>query len=163
MKNKVIATSFISIMLLIGIVSGIAYAKKNDMPLCDDHQGRMEMKHDKRLEIMAEVLDLNEAQQQQIQEIVEQERTEMESNRQKMHEFHEQMRALLESDSFDEAAVRSLAESQAKLKTEAFVARAKVKNQIFQLLNSEQQELAEKLKPLLHKPGGKHHKPMPEI
>lgn len=163
MKNKAIVTSFIGTMLLLGIVSGIAYAKKNNMPLCDDRQGRMEMKHEKRLAVMADVLDLSDTQQQQIQAIVEQEQTDMEENREKMHQGREQMRSLLDSDSFDESAIRSLAISQESMKTEMFIAQAKVKHQIFQLLNSEQRDLAEKLKPLLHKPGGKHHKRMPEI
>jgi len=163
MKNKIITISFIAAMFTLGILGGWAYADSYYKPLCDDRQGRMEMKHDKRLELMAEVLDLSEAQQKQIKDIIDLEHTEMGSNREKIHESREQMRTLLESDSFDEAAVRSLAESEAKLKAEVFVARAKVKNQIYQLLTTEQQELAEKLKPLLHKPGGRHHKPTPEI
>jgi len=163
MKNKAITITFIAAMFTAGLLGGLAYADSSDPPPCDDRQGRMEMKHEKRLELMAEVLDLSEAQQKQIQEIIEQERAEMDGNRGKMRESREQMRALLENDTFDEAAVRSLAESEAKLKVDAFVMRAKVKNQIFQLLTSEQQDLAEKLEPLLHKPGKHHRPPMPEI
>lgn len=163
MKNKAITIKIIAAMFTAGLLGGLAYADSSDKPPCDDCQGRMEMKHEKRLEIMAEVLDLSEVQQKQIQEIIEQECAERDGNREKMHASREQMRTLLESDTFDEAAVRSLAESEAKMKIDAFVARAKVKNQIFQLLTSEQQELAEKLKPLLHKPGKHHRPPMPEI
>lgn len=162
MKNKITKATFVAAMFTVGILSGFAYAEASGKFPCNDSQNRTEMKHNKRLEIMVEVLDLSEAQQQQIQEVTEQEHTAMEGNRQKMHEVREQMHALLESDSFNEAAIRSLAESHAKLKTEALVARARVKNQIFQLLTPEQQELAEKLKPLLHKPG-KHNRPMSMI
>lgn len=162
MKNKIITISFIATMFTVGLLGGWAYAESSDKLPCGDRQSHMEMKHDKRLEVMAEVLDLSEAQQKQIQEIIEQERAAVDINREKMYESREQMRTLLESASFDETAIRSLAESEANFKVEAFVARAKVKNQIFQLLTAEQQELAEKLKPLLHKPD-KRHKPMPEI
>lgn len=163
MKNKIIIISFVTAMFTVGLLGGFAYAESSDKVPCDERQDRIEMKHEKHLELMAEVLDLSEAQQKQIQEIVEQEREIMEGNKEKMNEIREQMRALLENNSFDEVAVRNLAESEAKLKVEAFVAREKVKNKIFQLLTTEQQDLAEKLKPLLHKPGGRHHKPMPEI
>lgn len=161
MKNKVITTSFIATMLTVGILGGLAYAEPSDIFSCDDRQDRMELKHDKRLEIMAEVLDLSEAQKQQIRDIVEQERTEMGDNKKKMCEGREQMRTLLESDTFDEAAIRSLAQSQSALRTEMLISRAKVKHQVFQLLTADQQELAEKLKPLLYKQG-KHHQPMRE-
>jgi protein CpxP len=163
MKNKIFTISFIAAMFTVGFMGGWAYAESSDKSPCDERQERMEMKHEKRLELMAEVLDLTETQHKQIQKIIEQERAEMDGNREKMRESREQMRALLENDTFDEAAVRSLAESEAKLKVDAFVTRAKVKNQIFQLLTSEQQDLAEKLEPLLHKPGKHHRPPMPEI
>jgi protein CpxP len=162
MKNKIITISFVTAMFTVGLLGGFACAESFDKVPCDDNQERMEMKHQKHLEIMAEVLDLSEAQKKQIQEIIEQEREIMEGNKEKMHNSREQMRALLENNSFDEVAVRSLAESEAKLKVEAFVAREKVKNQIFQLLTTEQQELAEKLEPLLHEPGKHHRPPMPE-
>ena len=83
----------------------------------------------------------------------------MEGSRQQMRKDHEQMRTLLESDTFDEAAIRSLANKQASLKTEMFVSQAKVKHEVFQLLTVEQQELAQKIKPLLHEQG-KHRPPM---
>jgi len=162
MKSKVITLMFIGTMLATGIVSGLAFAETTDTSSCEERQGRMEMKHEKRLVIMAEVLDLSEAQQQQVQAIVEQERTDMDESRRQMHQGREQMRSLLESDTFDEAAIRDLARSQANLKTEMFVSRAKVKHQVFQLLTSEQQGLAKKLKPLLHKQR-KHHLPMEEL
>ena len=73
----------------------------------------------------------------------------MDATRQQLHQGHEQMQALLEADNFDEAAIRSLANSQAGLKTEMFVSRARVKHQVFQLLTAEQQVLAKKIAPLL--------------
>jgi protein CpxP len=159
MKSKMITLIFIGTMLVTGILSGMAFADRGNMPSFEDRQDRMEMKHEKRMDAMADVLDLSEAQQEQISAIHEKERAEKEGSMQQMREDHEQMRTLLESDTFDENAIRSLANIQAILKTEMFVSRAKVKHEIFQLLTAEQQELAKKIKPLLHEQG-KHHQPM---
>lgn len=154
MKSKIITLMFIGTMLTTSILSGMAFAEIIGKPSFENRQGRMEM--------MAEVLGLSDAQKEQIRSIHEQEHTAMEQTIQQMREGREQMRALLENDTFNEEAIRSLALSQESLRTEMFVSRAKVKNQVFQLLTSDQQELANKLKPLLRKPG-RHHRPMPEI
>ncbi len=159
MKSKMIALIFIGTMLVTGILSGMAFADRGNMPSLEDRKDRMEMKHEKRMDVMADVLDLSESQQEQIQAIYEKERTEKEGARQQMREDREQMRTLLESDTFDESTIRSLANKQASLKTEMFVSRAKVKHEIFQLLTAEQQELAKKIKPLLNEQG-KHRQPM---
>jgi protein CpxP len=150
---------FIGTMLTAGILSGMAFAETGNRPSLGDRQERMEMKHEKRLELMAGVLDLSETQQEQIRTIHEQERADMEGTMQQMREGHEQMRALLESDTFDETAIRNLANNQAGLKTDMFVSRARVKHEVFQLLTAEQQELAKRIKPLLHDQG-KHRPPM---
>ena len=162
MNSKSITLIFIGTMLATGILSGMAFAGPENRLSFEDRQERMEMKHEKRLEIMAEVLDLNETQQEQIRTIHEQERADMEGTVQQVREGREQMRVLLESDTFDEAAIRSLATSQASLKTEMFVSRARVKHEVLQLLNAEQQERAKKIKPLLRE-RGKHHSPMKEF
>ena len=106
---------------------------------------------------MAELLDLTEAQQEQIRAIHEQERAGNNEAMQQMHDGREEMRKLLEGETFDEAAIRQLATSQASLKTEMLVSRARVKHQVFQLLSPEQQELARKIQPFMQKQRG--HKP----
>lgn len=83
----------------------------------------------------------------------------MDGTMEQIREGQEQMRILLESDTFDEAAIRSLAKTQAELKAEMFVSRARTKHEVFQQLTSEQQDLAKKIKPLLHKQG-KHRASM---
>ena len=158
MKSKSITLIFIGTILTIGILSGMAFADMGNRATLKDQQERMEMKHEKRMELMAGVLGLSETQQEQIRAIHEKERVDMEGTRQQMREDHEQMRALLESGTFDEAAIRSLANKQASLKTEMFVSRARVKYEVFQLLTAEQQELAKRIKPLLDEQG-KHHPP----
>jgi protein CpxP len=162
MKKQAITYIFIGAMLATGILCGRAFADMDNKTTMVDRQERMEMKHEKQLEMMADLLDLTEAQQEQIRSIHEQERDGHEGLRQQMHDSHEQMRALLDSDTFDESAIRNLATSQASLKTEMFVSRAKVKHQVFQLLNSDQQVLAKKIQPLLRKQDG-HRSPQMEF
>ncbi len=158
MKSKVITLMVIGTMLATGVFSGIALAEMGSGPAFEDRQERRNMNHEKRLEVMAGVLDLSETQLEKIRAIHEQERAEMEATRQQMQQGREQMRALLDSDSFDENAVRSLARSQESLKTDMFVARARAKHEVSQLLTAEQQELAKKIKPLMHDQG-KHRSP----
>jgi protein CpxP len=162
MKNKAITFIFIGTMLATGILSGMAFATTDSLTTFEDRQERMAMKQEKHLGMMAEVLDLSEPQLQEIRTIHAQERADMDATRQQLHQGHEQMQALLEADNFDEAAIRSLANSQTSLKTEMFVSRARVKHQVFQLLTAEQQELARKIAPLLHKMK-RHHPPMEKL
>jgi protein CpxP len=162
MKRKMITLIFIGTMLGTGILSGMAFADRGNTPSPEDRQDRMEMKHEKRMDVMADVLDLSETQQDQIRAIHEKERTEKEATMQQMREDHEQMRVLLDSDTFNEAAIGSLANKQATLKAEMFVSQAKVKHEVFQLLTAEQQELANKIKPLMHEQG-KHRPSMKGI
>ncbi len=157
MKKQTVTYIFISAMLATGILCGSAFADMDNKPTRVDRQERMGMKHEKQREMMANLLDLTEAQQEQIRTIREEERAGHEGLRQQMQDSHEQMRALLDSDTFDESAIRGLAISQANLKAEMFVSRAKVKHQVFQLLNSDQQVMAKKIQPLLHKQDG--HRP----
>ena len=155
MKGRTTTFIFIGIMLAAGIFGGISFAETINKPSFEDRQECMEKEHERRSEIMAEVLDLNESQQDKIRSIHEEERADMKEIMQQIREGHEQMRALLKADSFNEDAVRTLAKAQESLRTEMFVSRAKAKHEVFQLLTSEQQELAKKPKPLMHKQGKK--------
>lgn len=159
MKGRTTIFIFIGAMLATGILGGMTFAETINKPSLEDRQQHMKMEHERRSEVMAEVLDLSEGQQDQIRTIHEQERADMEEIMQQMREGHEQMRALLGTDSFNEQEVRTLARAQESLKTEMFVSRAKVKHEVFQLLSTEQQELAKKLKPLVHEQC-KHRPPM---
>lgn len=109
---------------------------------------------ERRLEMMAAVLDLTESQQEQIRVIHEAERETMKPYRQQVHQAREQMRELTRSSSFDEAQVRFLAAQISAAQVEMTVARAKIHNQVYNLLTPEQQTLAKKLEPLV----GKRHK-----
>ena len=117
MKKQAFTYIIIGAMLATGTLCGGAFADMDNKPSMVDRQEQMEMKHEKRLEMMADLLDLTETQQEQIRTIHEQERSGHEGLRHQMHDSHEQMRTLLDSVTFDESAIRNLATSQASLKT----------------------------------------------
>ena len=165
MKKRIFTAILIGAMLNSGILIGRAFAA-NGMghgemigQTMEDRQEMMEMDHEKRLEIMDNLLELSDTQQEQVRTIYEQERATMEPYWQKMREVHEALRKQLDSDTFDEAEIRTLAASQADLETEMMVSHARVRHQIFALLNPDQQALAKKLQPLLRN-SGRHHPAM---
>lgn len=122
---------------------GMGKGMKDGAPCrsCDDcgsarHPGRM-----------ARALDLSEEQQTKIQAIIAEERQKVEPLRAQMAETRDEMRKLSNAESFDEAAVRALAQKKAEIQTELSVAKARTHNLIQAELTPEQRELAEKMRP----------------
>ncbi len=102
----------------------------------------------KRIDRMAKKLGLTEAQQEQVKAILTSEREKVAPLQQQLAENREKIRQTIEAELFDEAAVRTLAESQNQTRVELVVSRARTKSQIFALLSPEQRELAKKLGPM---------------
>lgn len=89
-------------------------------------------------------LDLTDAQKEQIKTLMQQHRASM-PKRDELKPDIEQLQALIQADSFDEAAVRSLLQAQQKDKLEHEVARAKLQFDINKVLTVEQKaKLAER-------------------
>lgn len=89
-------------------------------------------------------LDLTDAQKEQIKTLMEQHRATMPKRGEAKPEM-DQLKALVQADSFDEAAVRALLESKQKDKLEHEVARAKLQFEINKVLTVEQKaKLAER-------------------
>lgn len=108
---------------------------------CDDrglgrHQGKM-----------ARALDLSEEQQTKIRTIIDEERQKVDPLRAQLAETRDEMRKLSNAESFDESAVRALAEKKAKIQTELSVAKARTHNLIQAELTPEQRAQAEKMRP----------------
>ena len=107
---------------------------------------------------MTKSLDLNAEQQEKIKAIMDEHRTKVTPLRQSLDENRDKLRQAVKADTFDEAAVRSLAASQASAKTELMVERARMKSQIHALLTPEQRKLAEeKMDRGMGHRGGRHH------
>ncbi|PLX91198.1 MAG: hypothetical protein C0614_00015 [Desulfuromonas sp.] len=157
MKRNVVRTVLAGVILTLSLFGGIASAFSGG-PSLDGPPGDMAMRHQRHVEMMTDLLDLTDLQQQQIQTLYQNEQTALAVTLQQLRAGHEQMRTLLDAEAFDEAAIRSLAKSQADLKAEVIISHAKVKHQILKLLTAEQQQLAKKIEPLLKGRGkGRRH------
>lgn len=97
----------------------------------------------RQAERMARELGLSAEQQEQIRAIVEEHRAKAEPLRQSLEQNRARMREAVKAQNFDEAAVRGLVADQMPVKSELMVERARMKNQIHNLLTPEQQALAE--------------------
>jgi periplasmic protein CpxP/Spy len=98
-----------------------------------------------RMERIAQALELSDTQREEIAAIRSEQRQKTAPMRQQMMQNKDELRTLTGADSFDEAAVRSLATAQAELKTEMIVARAETRSRIHALLTPEQREKADEL------------------
>jgi len=92
-------------------------------------------------------LDLSDAQKQQLETIVKEQRARERAQRDKAEALHEQLHQAERAASFDEAAVRGTANALAALETERIVARIKGRFLILSILTPAQRVLAERLMP----------------
>ena len=90
------------------------------------------------LSYYTDVLDLTDAQQTEIKAIMTKEEPTLHPLMQQLGQTHTQMRQLEESATFDEAKVRAVAAQQAQTMIDLAVEKARMKNEMFQLLTPEQ-------------------------
>jgi Spy/CpxP family protein refolding chaperone len=111
-----------------------------------------------RHEMRAELLGLTGEQQEQIEAIRTAEIAARRDLREKIFEYREQMRELTNEGTFDENAVRVIAEEKAKIQVEMAVARAEMRSKIHAIMTPEQQELAKNFRSERHNRWGRHHR-----
>lgn len=104
---------------------------------------------------MAEFLDLSDAQQSQIQAILDEETPAIEDLRDQLQAAHEAFRSTHEPGDFDEATFRAFAESQSQLHVELMVANARTMSRIHNVLTPEQQEKLQDVRGLFGRRGGR--------
>ena len=92
---------------------------------------------------LTEKLDLSQAQQQEVQKLVEANREQAQGLHTQMVELRRQMRQAMQPKTFDEKTLRKLAADKAKIQTELMVGKARTHSKIYALLTPEQQELAD--------------------
>ena len=110
------------------------------------HMHAMGMGFDEHmLTFMTDYLDLTDAQQVQVKDILAKEKPAMQPLMEQMRQAHQQLMQLETSSTFDEGKVRALAAQHTQAATELLVQRARVHNEIFQLLTPEQKAKAIKL------------------
>lgn len=97
---------------------------------------------------MAKDLKLTDAQKKQIGVILTAEKERVAPLREKLMENRKKLHEAAEEETFNEAAVKTLAASQAGLQAELIVSRLRVQSHIRAILTPEQRELARKLHPM---------------
>ncbi len=103
---------------------------------------------------LAEELDLTDAQQGQIQAILDEETPAIESMREQLRNAHQAFRESHSPGEFDEAAVRAFAESQSQTHVELMVAGARTMLRIHNVLTTEQREQLQQMRGRHHRRGG---------
>jgi Spy/CpxP family protein refolding chaperone len=104
---------------------------------------------------LVEFLDLTDTQESQIEVILDEEMPAIRDLRDQLQAAHEAFRSAHQPGDFDEAAVRSFAESQSQLHVELMVAGARTKSRIHSVLTPEQQEKLQDARGLLGHRGGR--------
>ena len=105
--------------------------------------------HERFYADIAKVLKLSDDQQSRIREILNAGRVEHNSLLKMLSENRKQLRQATHASPFDEAAVRTLAEKQARLITGLLISPAIMRNKINSLLTPEQRDLEGRIRPLL--------------
>lgn len=111
-----------------------------------------------RHEMRSEFLGLTAEQQEQIEAIRTEERAAHRDLREKMQAYREQMRELTDAGTFDEDAIRAVAEGKAKIQVELAVAKAQSRSRIHAIMTPEQQELAKNFRSERHNKRGNHRR-----
>jgi len=90
------------------------------------------------LSFYAHKLDLTDAQQSQLRDILAKEKPSLKPLFLQLSQTRHQLRQLEESDAFNEAQVRTLAAQQSQVMTELIVQKARIKSEMLQVLNPDQ-------------------------
>ncbi len=93
---------------------------------------------DHMLRFLARKLDLTDAQQAHVKDIISKEKPTIRPLMLQMAQSHQQLRQLVMSSGYDEAKVRELASQQAQTTTELTVQRARIASELLQVLTPEQ-------------------------
>ncbi len=89
-------------------------------------------------------LDLSDAQQTQVQQILAKDKPALQPLMQQMHQNRQQMRQLIENGTFDETKARALASQQTQTVTELAVQKAKMESDLYQVLTADQKTKLDK-------------------
>jgi len=148
-------TLFIIPLLAIGLSTGFGVQAALAFGAgCEKGPGGMKEGRGHRQERMAQVLGLSAEQQQQMTTLREEGQNAMQPLREALAANREKVRALVNAESFDENAVRSLAAEEATTRTELLVLRTRMQQQIHALLTPEQRALADRLQPMMREGRG---------
>jgi len=118
--------------LAIVLVTGIAIAQPHGGPRGGDFFGGP------MLGFFSDYLDLTDAQQAQIKQIIAKEKPALEPLFQQEMQTHEQMMALIQSGTFDETKAQTIATQGAQVHAQLEVQHARIANEAYQVLTADQ-------------------------
>jgi len=118
--------------LAIVLVTGIAIAQPHGGPRGGDFFGGP------MLGFFSDYLDLTDAQQTQIKQIIAKEKPALEPLFQQEMQTHEQMMALIQSGTFDETKAQAIATQGAQVHAQLEVQHARIANEAYQVLTADQ-------------------------
>jgi len=118
--------------LAIVLVTGIATAQPHGGPRGGDFFGGP------MLGFFSDYLDLTDAQQTQIKQIIAKEKPALEPLFQQEMQTHEQMMALIQSGTFDETKAQAIATQGAQVHAQLEVQHARIANEAYQVLTADQ-------------------------
>ena len=137
MKSKSILLVAVALVLALTAAVGISQTMKRAHMHGDGmYGGGMFEGH--MLHFFTDYLDLTDAQQAQVKDILAKEKPAIKSLMQQMAQGHQQIRELTMAGIFDEAKVRALATQQAQNMTEMIVQKARIESEMIQVLTPEQ-------------------------
>jgi Spy/CpxP family protein refolding chaperone len=93
-----------------------------------------------RMGLYADYLDLTDAQQAQMKDILTKEKPTIRPLVQQLAQGRQQMKQLEQAGTFDEAKVRAAAEQQTQTMTELMVQKARIKSELMSVLTPEQKD-----------------------
>jgi protein CpxP len=91
-------------------------------------------------------LDLSDAQRQQVRDVMQRHREDMQAIGQRLHEAHAAQRQAVETVPVNEALVRSTSQALATAQTDMALLQARIHSDVWNLLTPEQQAKAKELK-----------------
>jgi protein CpxP len=121
------------VVMAIVLTTGIAIAEGHGGP-----HGGGDFFGGPMLGYLTDVLDLTDAQQAQIKQIIATQKPAMEPLFTQEHDSHQQMMQLIQSGSFDQAKAQSIANQEAQIHAQLEVLHAQMASQAFQILTADQ-------------------------
>lgn len=119
--------------LAIALITGVAIAQPHGGP-----HGGGDLFGGGMLGFFSDYLDLTDAQQAQIKQIVAKEKPALEPLFKQEMQTHEQMMALIQSGTFDEAKAQAIATQGAQVRAQLEVQHARIANEAYQVLTADQ-------------------------
>jgi Spy/CpxP family protein refolding chaperone len=143
-QTKIALAGLLVLLASVAFAQTDSSAQANSAPAQQQGPGPRHF-HRAKMEYMGRYLQLSDAQKAQVKQIRASEKPTIMPLMEQLHAKRQQLRALEQSGTFDEAKARTLAAEQSQILTNLTVERARIHSQIFNILTPEQKAKATEL------------------